>query len=102
MSILREVPVYWRCLNCGREGEYTTWDLDADPTTLGRTIRRVQVGECMYCTDGVEGPLPELAGVKLEDILKAIIEELKKLAKVYQEHDALIREILAIQRRREN
>ncbi len=79
MSILREVPVYWRCLNCGREGEYTTWDLDADPVSFGVTIRRVQVGECMYCTDGVEGPLPELAGVKLEDILKAIIEEIKKL-----------------------
>jgi len=79
MSILREVPVYWKCLNCGREGEYTTWDLDADPTTIGYSIRRVQVGECMYCTDGVEGPLPDYSGMELQDILKAIIEELKKL-----------------------
>lgn len=103
MSILREIPVYWRCLNCGREGVYTTWDMDADPTSIDKLVqRRREIAECPYCTDGVEGPLPDFAGMKLEDILKAVIEELKKLAKAYQEHDALIKEILTIQRRREN
>lgn len=81
MSILRKVEVYWKCRGCGREGVYTTWDMDADPTSINRVVQQKrELSECAFCTDGVEDPPPDPSWLTNDELVKAIVNELKRIA----------------------
>ena len=79
MSVLREVPVYWVCKGCGREGSYTTWDMNADPEMIDSVvIHKKQIGECPYCTDCEPGNKEDTKTQNILDQMIAWLQEIDK------------------------
>jgi len=87
-TTLKWRTVLWKCRQCGTEGRYVRWFLDAEEDNIHVMQEVKMLDECPQCTDGLEGTPEtekqtdlEAAMLQVLDMIKDIYERLERLEK---------------------